>query len=88
MNSQILSWFISAKMMLDYPPNRQTLFHAALSEAARPTMSVCSLRQSRSRESSDQGSHEGHADSLFGSDHADYATDRKGHYVVAFFDYF
>jgi hypothetical protein len=44
---------------------------AATSEAARLTMSVCSLRQSRSREASDQSSHEGHADSPFGSDHGD-----------------
>jgi len=41
------------------------------SEQRRPK-SVCSLRQSRSREASDQGSYEGHADSPLGSDHAEW----------------
>jgi hypothetical protein len=53
------------------PAYLATKRRAATPEAARLTMSVCSLRQSRSREASDQGSHEGHADSPFGSDHAD-----------------
>src|ERR1700738_2210491 len=54
------------------PAYLATKRRAATPEAARLTMSVCSLRQSRSREASDQGSHEGHADSPFGSDHADW----------------